>query len=112
VAEERGEPPGGLRTFVATGAAIPRELARKARVALAAEVGGAWGTTESCLGTAFVPGDPPELAWSSDGRALEGVEIRVVDDHGRVLGPGTEGNFEVRTPCLFDGYLNRPQATA
>jgi 3-phosphoshikimate 1-carboxyvinyltransferase len=112
VAQERAEPPGALRTFVATGAAIPRELAREAREALKAEVGGAWGTTESCLGTAFVPGDPPELVWSSDGRALEGVEIRVVDDHGRELGPGTEGNFEVRTPCLFDGYLNRPQATA
>ncbi len=112
VAEERGEAPGALRTFVATGAAIPRELAREARAALDAEVGGAWGTTESCLGTAFVPGDPPELVWSSDGRPLDGVEIRVVDDEGRVLGPGVEGNFEVRTPCLFDGYLNRPQATA
>jgi cyclohexanecarboxylate-CoA ligase len=112
VADAVGEPPGALRTFVATGAAIPRELARDARTALAAEVGGAWGTTESCLGTAFVPGDPPERAWSTDGRALDGVEIRVVDDEGQPLAPGTEGNFEVRTPCLFDGYLNRPQATA
>ncbi|MFZ0973803.1 MAG: AMP-binding protein, partial [Solirubrobacteraceae bacterium] len=34
-----------LRTFVATGAAIPRELARRSREVLCAEVGGAWGTT-------------------------------------------------------------------
>jgi 3-phosphoshikimate 1-carboxyvinyltransferase len=112
VAEERGERPGRLRTFVATGAAIPRELARRSREVLGAEVGGAWGTTESCLGCAFAPGDPPERAWGTDGRALAGVELRVVDDHGRAMAAGEEGNFEVRTDCLFHGYLNRPELTA
>lgn len=112
VADQRGEQPDRLRTFVATGAAIPRELARRAREVLGTEVGGAWGTTESCLGCAFAPGDPPERAWGSDGRALAGVELRVVDDRGHPLGPGEEGNFEVHTDCLFDGYLNRPELTA
>jgi len=111
VAEETGQAPGQLRTFVATGAAIPRELARRAREVLGGEVGGAWGTTESCLGCAFAPGDPADRAWGTDGRALAGVELRVVDDHGRPLAPGEEGNFEVHTDCLFDGYLNRPELT-
>jgi 3-phosphoshikimate 1-carboxyvinyltransferase len=112
VAYETGELPERLRTFVATGAAIPRELARRSRAVLGAEVGGAWGTTESCLGCAFAPGDPPELAWGSDGRALAGVALRVVDDEGRPLAAGEEGNFEVHTDCLFEGYLNRPALTA
>ena len=112
VAEERGETPERLETFVATGAAIPRELARRSREVLGAEVGGAWGTTESCLGCAFAPGDPPERAWGTDGRALAGVRLRIVDDERRELAPGEEGNFEVHTDCLFDGYLNRPELTA
>ena len=112
VAEERAVTPDALTTFVATGAAIPRELARRSREVLEAEVGGAWGTTESCLGCAFAPGDPPELAWGSDGRALKGVELRIVDDDARTLAPGEEGNFEVHTDCLFDGYLGRPDLTA
>jgi cyclohexanecarboxylate-CoA ligase len=112
VAEERDQRPEQLRTFVATGAAIPRELARRSREVLGAEVGGAWGTTESCLGCAFAPGDPPELAWGSDGRALHGVRLRITDDAGRQLAPGEEGNFEVHTDCLFQGYLNRPELTA
>jgi 3-phosphoshikimate 1-carboxyvinyltransferase len=112
VAAETGERPGRLRTFVATGAAIPRELARHSREVLGAEVGGAWGTTESCLGCAFAPGEEPERAWGTDGRALAGVRLRIVDDSGRSLGAGEEGNFEVRTDCLFDGYLNRPELTA
>jgi 3-phosphoshikimate 1-carboxyvinyltransferase len=98
--------------FVATGAAIPRQLARSARLVLGAEVGGAWGTTESCLGSAFKPGDPPERAWQTDGHALDGVTLRVVDDSGTVLPAGPAGNFEVKTEWLFEGYLNRPQATA
>ncbi|HTT29646.1 MAG TPA: AMP-binding protein [Solirubrobacteraceae bacterium] len=112
VADDRGETPERLRTFVATGAAIPRELARRSRQVLDAEVGGAWGTTESCLGCAFAPGDDAELAWGTDGRALSGVRLRVVDDEGRMLAPGEEGNFEVHTDCLFVGYLNRPALTA
>jgi cyclohexanecarboxylate-CoA ligase len=112
VAEERGETAERLRTFVATGAAIPRELARRAREILGTEVGGAWGTTESCLGCAFAPGDPPELAWGTDGRALSNVRLRIVDDADRELAAGEEGNFEVHTDCLFVGYLNRPELTA
>jgi cyclohexanecarboxylate-CoA ligase len=112
VAGERGEPPPALTTFVATGAAIPRELAREARSALQAEVGGAWGTTESCLGAAFTPGGPPERAWTSDGGPMPNVRLRIVDDEGRELPPDTEGNFEVFTDCLFEGYLNRPDLTA
>jgi 3-phosphoshikimate 1-carboxyvinyltransferase len=40
------------------------------------------------------------------------VRLRVVDDSGVPLGPGEEGNFEVHTDCLFEGYLNRPALTA
>jgi cyclohexanecarboxylate-CoA ligase len=112
VASERAQALDALRTFVATGAAIPRELAREARTALNAEVGGAFGTTESCLGAAFVPGQDPDLAWSADGRALDGITLRIVDDEGRSLPAGAEGNFEVLTPTLFEGYLNRPELTA
>ena len=97
---------------MATGAAIPRELARRSREVLGAEVGGAWGTTESCLGCAFAPGDPPERAWGTDGRALDGTRLRIVDDEGRPLAAGEEGNFEVHSDCLFVGYLNRPELTA
>ena len=38
--------------------------------------------------------------------------LRVVDDDGRPLPAGEEGNFEVHTDCLFAGYLNRPELTA
>jgi len=109
---DSGRPPEALRIFVATGTAVPRTLAERATGLLGTAVCGAWGTTETCLGTLAAPGDEPAQVWGTDGRALDGVGIRVVDDAGAVLGPGVEGNFEVTSDCLFDGYLDRPDLTA
>lgn len=103
--------PESLRIFVATGAAVPRALAREATDVLQCAVLGAFGTTESCLGALSTPLDPPDEAWGSDGRALDGIELRIRDDDGRELPAGQEGNFEIHSPTLFLGYLERPELT-
>ncbi len=112
VAEERAQTPESLNIFVATGAAVPRELARRARSVLGADVGGGFGSTETCMAAAFTPGEDPDTAWQTDGAPMPGVTLRVTDDVGQVLGPDTEGNFEIGTSTLFSGYLNRPDLTA
>jgi cyclohexanecarboxylate-CoA ligase len=109
--EDGGEPPRALRVFVATGAAVPRALAEHATRTLDTTVCGAWGSTESCLGTLSAPTDEPARAWGTDGRAPQGVRIRVTDDEGTILAPGAEGNFEVDSDCLFVGYLDHPEWT-
>jgi cyclohexanecarboxylate-CoA ligase len=106
------EAPPALRIFVVTGAAVPRALAERATTVLAAAVCGAWGSTESCLGALAAPGDDPSKVWGTDGRALAGTRIRIVDDSGKLLGPGEEGNFQVTSRCLFEEYLDRPDLTA
>jgi cyclohexanecarboxylate-CoA ligase len=110
--EETGEAPEALRIFVATGAAVPRGLAEQATRALGTAVCGAWGTTETCLGSLAAPGDEPAMMWGSDGRALRDVKLRITDGDGNVLAPGQEGNFEVHSPTLFEGYLDHPEWTA
>lgn len=104
-ARHMGRGPAGLRIFVATGAPVPRILARMAKGALHCDVVGGWGTTESGLVAAGAPGDPPDRLWQTDGRVLEAMGMRVVDEQGLDLPPGTEGRFLVRTPAMFVGYL-------
>ncbi|MGH3785391.1 MAG: acyl-CoA synthetase [Pseudonocardiaceae bacterium] len=48
------------------------------------------------------------------GPPLDGVSLRLVDDHGGLLESTDDaiGEIEVAGPTLFLGYLNRPDATA
>ncbi len=103
------KPPRGLRIFIATGAAIPRQLAQEANSALGCRVVGAWGSTESCLVTVGRPDDPVEKLVGTDGRVIDGMSIRIVDDEGRELPPGEEGNYQVKTPAMFITYLHHPE---
>lgn len=45
------------------------------------------------------------------GRALPGVEVRVVDDAGKPLAAGDIGNVQVRGPNVFSGYWRMPEKT-
>lgn len=72
-----------------------------------------YGMTESLI-TCAVPADGPRRA-ATVGPPLEPVALRLVDDSGGILEVSddeTIGEIEVAGPTLFQGYLNRPDATA
>src|SRR5205823_14762827 len=54
--------------------------------------------------------DPTDLA-DAVGRAVPGVQARVVDDEDRTLDPGAVGELLIRTPAAMDGYLGAPEET-
>jgi acyl-CoA synthetase (AMP-forming)/AMP-acid ligase II len=60
------------------------------------------------------PPEPGEqsLVCASSGRALNGCDMRVMDDAGHDLDDDRVGELLVRTPSLFDGYRNQPSKTA
>jgi len=45
------------------------------------------------------------------GTPLPGVELRLVDEQGQPVAPGTPGGIEVRGPGVFAEYWGRPEAT-
>lgn len=109
--EAGAEAPASLRIFVNTGAGVPRHLAERATRVLGAWVCGAFGTTETCLGAVSSPGGDPALVWGTDGQLLPSVQARIVSDDGQPLPAGAEGNFELLSPTMFEGYLDRPDLT-
>lgn len=47
----------------------------------------------------------------SVGAPLPGVEVRLADERGRAVAPGTPGEIEVRSRSVFAEYWDRPEAT-
>ena len=61
-----------------------------------------------------VPPVTPERALTllSAGRLIDGMQARVVDEHGHDVPEGHVGEIELRSSYLFTGYLKRPEITA
>ncbi len=99
----------------ATGAAVvPVALIERSRVDLPFErLVTAYGMTE-CMGTATMcrDGDGDEVIANTNGRAVPGVELRVVDKEGRDLPPGESGEVLIRGANVTPGYWEDPVATA
>jgi len=101
-----------LRLFISAGAPIPRPLVRDARARLGCAISPGWGMTENGLVTCTAFDESEEKLFTTDGRPLPGMELRIVDGDGRGLPPGTEGDLLVRGPSQFVGYFKRPEFTS
>ncbi len=97
-----------LRLFHSAGATIPRVLVRDANQRLGTTVISGWGMTENGAAATTRPGDPAEKIFETDGCAMEGMELRVVDESGVPLPAGQSGELQVRGCSNFVGYLRRP----
>ncbi len=79
---------------------------------------GAWGMTETHTSDTFTTGmqdDDMDLKGQPVfvGLPMPGTRIKICDfDTGAPLPLGQEGEIVVRTPSLFKGYWNRPEASA
>lgn len=109
VAAQRPAAFNSLRTFHSAGATIPGSLVRSATERMGARIISGWGMTENGAATSTKPDDPPEKTFESDGCAMEGMALRVVDAEGRPLAIGQSGHLQVRGCSNFVGYLKRPQ---
>src|SRR5262249_41078296 len=65
-----------------------------------------YGMTECPMFTTARPGDPEDKCFETDGRPLPGCTARLVDEAGRPVGPGVEGEIEGFGPQLCAGYLD------
>ena len=95
------------------GAPAPPELVRRVDKSFtAARPGIGYGLTET---NAYGPGNSGSdylRKPTSCGRVVPPVELRVTDEHGRVLGVDQVGELWFRGPTLIRGYWNKPEATA
>ena len=99
-----------LRLAVSGAAPCPWDLAQAWRARTGVRIVRGYGMTELFRPLSYLADDPTDLP-DAVGRAVPGVEARVVDDEGRTLGPGESGELWIRTPAAMDGYLDAPDET-
>src|SRR5580692_11111852 len=98
-----------MRYLVTGGARFDPEIGRDFH-ALGIDVLQAYGLTETCA-AAFAT-SPKDNIIGSVGKALDGVEGKIVDPQPREEGRQPVGEIAIRGGIVMKGYWNRPDATA
>ncbi len=71
-----------------------------------------YGATEAGARLSYLEPDQFEARMGSIGRAIPGVELKVVDDAGMEVAIGTRGELVARGENIMLGYWNEPEATS
>ncbi len=100
-----------LRYVLSGAAPCPWELASAWRAATGGRIVRGYGMTELFRPVSYSAGQPADHA-DFIGRAMPGVELRVVGDDGTALAAGETGELLIRTEGRLTGYLNKPAETA
>ena len=104
-----------LRSGIMAGSPCPIEVMRKVLDDMGCrEITIAYGQTEtSPVVTQSRVDDPIEMRVETVGRALPGIELKIVStENGRTLPDNEQGEICARGHCTMQGYYNNPEATA
>ena len=93
-----------FRLFSCGGADVDPALVRSAAARLGCVAKRVYCSTEFPTISTTSPDDPPSRRVDSEGRPIGAVRIRLVDDDGREVPAGVEGEILARGPECFLGY--------
>ena len=102
-----------LRLWVCAGAPIPAAVVERANATLPnIKVLSLYGRSENLVTTTCSVDDDVPRALTSDGSAVPGAEVKIVDIEGNEVPRGTEGDIAYRGPAHMIEYLANPEETA
>jgi long-chain acyl-CoA synthetase len=99
-----------VRLAVSGAAPCPWDLASEWRACTGVRILRGYGMTELFRPISYLAADPTDRA-DAIGRAVPGVDVRVVDETETPVAPGEIGELVIRSPAAMDGYLNAPAET-
>jgi len=101
---------GAFRLCVSGSAPLPAQVLEDFETLFGQRILERYGMTE----TLMTLGNPyeGERRAGTVGLPFHGVSIRIVNHEGASVGDGDSGELLVRSPTVFAGYWNRPDATA
>lgn len=100
-----------LRALILGGAPFPAEMRAPAQEVLGEVLLDMYGSTETGFATMLEPADQVRKA-ASVGRALDGVDVLLLDEEHRPVAQGERGVLFIRSPMQVNGYHADEEATA
>lgn len=100
-----------LRALILGGAPFPAEMRAPAQEVLGEVLFDMYGSTETGFATMLEPADQVRKA-ASVGRALDGVDVLLLDEEHRPVAQGERGVLFIRSPMQVNGYHADEEATA
>ena len=101
---------GSLSLVMSAGAPLPEHIFTGFHDAFGIYPRQLYGSTETGV-ISINLGDNIEKRWNSVGRAVERVEVSIVDDEGTEVVPGVVGEITVRSLSMTTGYYGLPEET-
>jgi amino acid adenylation domain-containing protein/FkbM family methyltransferase len=104
-----------LRQVIASGEALPQELAQRFLARSRAELHNLYGPTEAAVDVTSwrcERGGAPGSAVVPIGRPIANLRIHLLDRHGGPVPPGVPGELYIGGAGLARGYHGRPELTA
>jgi 4-hydroxybenzoate-CoA ligase len=103
IAQSKGSP--RLRLCVSAGEALPEHIGLGWKERFGVDIVDGVGSTEMLH--IYLSNKPGDIRYGSSGRAVEGYEVRLVDEQGAPVRPGEVGELLVRGASAADGYWNQ-----
>lgn len=102
-----------IRYWVCAGSPIPSAVVQKAQKVLSGgRVLSLYGRSENMLTTMCTGDDDPERSATSDGSALAGASVKIVDSDGNEVPRSQEGDISYKGPSHMLEYFRDPEQTA
>ena len=99
----------GMRLFVSGSAPLSEATARRFHALTGHTILERYGMTEATI----ISSNPVvgERRLGSVGLPIEGVRLRITDDHDTPLASGNVGHLQIKGPAVMKGYWRQPQKT-
>lgn len=99
-----------VRLWVSGGAALRKDVAEGFEEKVGSRIYEGYGLTEAGPAVTMMPLDE-DYRLGSVGKALSGIEIKIVDNNGEELPRGEIGEIAVKSPSLMKGYFEKSEET-